>query len=280
MKLKERNPKWINDDYVKFIRYGQHFIEEKNGSGILAFINPHGYLDNPTFRGMRWNLLKTYDKIYTIDLHGNTKKKEVSLDGSPDINVFDIEQGVSINLFIKSGFKEKSELGTVYHYDLYGKRDSKYDFLIKNSRNSIAYNKLENIAPNYYFVNKNFKDHNIYEEGFKISQLFNLNNAGIVTANDSILIDENRNMLINKVGDYYKISTELKYVNIISYRPFDNRYIYYDSKLIERSRGNLMKHFINTNNIGLASIRINKERILVEYLFPNFLGMHVLRIDF
>ena len=73
-KLKERNPKWINDDYVKFIRYGQHFIE-KNGSGVLAFINPHGFLDNPTFRGMRWNLLKTYDKIYTIDLHGNSKKK-------------------------------------------------------------------------------------------------------------------------------------------------------------------------------------------------------------
>jgi type I restriction-modification system DNA methylase subunit len=96
-KLKERNPKWINDDYVKFLRYGQHFIE-KNGSGVLAFINPHGYLDNPTFRGMRWNLLKTYDKIYTIDLHGNSKKKETALDGSVDINVFDIEQGVSINL--------------------------------------------------------------------------------------------------------------------------------------------------------------------------------------
>jgi hypothetical protein len=80
-KLKERNPKWINDDYVKFIRYGQHFIE-KNGSGVLAFINPHGFLDNPTFRGMRWHLLKTYDKIYTIDLHGNSTKKEVAPDGT------------------------------------------------------------------------------------------------------------------------------------------------------------------------------------------------------
>ena len=89
-KLNERNPKWINDDYVKFLRYGQHFIE-KNGSGVLAFINPHGFLDNPTFRGMRWNLLKTYDKIYTIDLHGNAKKKETSPDGSADVNVFDIE---------------------------------------------------------------------------------------------------------------------------------------------------------------------------------------------
>ncbi|HRO08537.1 MAG TPA: N-6 DNA methylase [Saprospiraceae bacterium] len=99
-KLKERNPKWINDDYVKFLRYGQHYIE-KNGEGILAFINPHGFLDNPTFRGMRWNLMKTFDKIYTIDLHGNAKKKETAPDGSSDQNVFDIMQGVSINIFVK-----------------------------------------------------------------------------------------------------------------------------------------------------------------------------------
>ncbi len=99
-KLKERNPKWINDDYVKFIRFSSHLIE-KNGEGILAFINPHGYLDNPTFRGMRWHLMKTFDKIYTIDLHGNAKKKETAPDGSIDQNVFDIMQGVSINIFVK-----------------------------------------------------------------------------------------------------------------------------------------------------------------------------------
>ncbi|MGQ0442144.1 MAG: N-6 DNA methylase, partial [Methylophilaceae bacterium] len=87
IKLQERNPKWINDDYVKFMRFGQHFID-KNGEGILAFINPHGFLDNPTFRGMRWSLLNTYDEIYVLDLHGNSKKKEVSPDGSADINVF------------------------------------------------------------------------------------------------------------------------------------------------------------------------------------------------
>jgi len=99
-KLKERNPKWLNDDYVKFIRFSSYLIE-KTGEGILAFINPHGFLDNPTFRGMRWHLLKTYDKIYTIDLHGNAKKKETAPDGSPDQNVFDIQQGVSVNIFVK-----------------------------------------------------------------------------------------------------------------------------------------------------------------------------------
>jgi predicted helicase len=112
---------WLNDDYVKFIRFGQHFID-KNGSGILAFINPHGFLDNPTFRGMRWNLLSSFDKIYTIDLHGNSKKKELALDGSIDQNVFDIMQGVSINLFVKSGKKKTGDLAQVFHYDLFGKR--------------------------------------------------------------------------------------------------------------------------------------------------------------
>ncbi|HMP30107.1 MAG TPA: hypothetical protein PKD85_10930, partial [Saprospiraceae bacterium] len=91
--------------------------------------------DNPTFRGMRWNLLKTYDKIYTIDLHGNSKKKETALDGSADINVFDIMQGVSINIFVKTGKKKLDELGKVFHFDLFGKREMKYDFLIENSFN-------------------------------------------------------------------------------------------------------------------------------------------------
>jgi predicted helicase len=104
-KLKEKNPKWINDDYVKFIRFSQNLIE-KNGNGILAFINNHSFLDNSTFRGMRWNLLKTFDKIYTIDLHGNSKKKEVCPDGSLDQNVFDIMQGVSINILVKTGKKK------------------------------------------------------------------------------------------------------------------------------------------------------------------------------
>ena len=100
IKLQERNSKWINDDYVKFIRYGQYFIE-KNGEGILAFINNHSFLDNPTFRGMRYSLLKTFDKMYILDLHGNAKKKETAPDGGKDENVFDIQQGVSINIFVK-----------------------------------------------------------------------------------------------------------------------------------------------------------------------------------
>ena len=186
-KLKEQNSKFINDDYVKFLRYGQHFIE-KNGSGVLAFINPHGFLDNPTFRGMRWNLLKTYDKIYTIDLHGNAKKKETAPDGSVDVNVFDIMQGVSINLFVKTGKKKANELGKVFHYDLFGKREMKYDFLNENSLKSIPYKELPIVAPDYFFVVKDFGIKNIYDKGFAIIELFKINSLGIQTHRDSLSI--------------------------------------------------------------------------------------------
>ncbi len=98
--LGERNPKWLNDDYVKFIRFGQWRIEQ-TGQGVLAFITNHAYLDNPTFRGMRQSLMQTFDEIRIMDLHGNSKKKERCPDGSKDENVFDIQQGVAICLMIK-----------------------------------------------------------------------------------------------------------------------------------------------------------------------------------
>ena len=250
-KLKERNPKWINDDYVKFLRYGQHFIE-KNGSGVLAFINPHGFLDNPTFRGMRWNLLKTYDKIYSIDLHGNAKKKETAPDGSADINVFDIEQGVSINLFIKTGRKKANELGKVFHFDLYGKREFKYDFLTENSVGSIDYKELPNVAPNYFFVNKDFVEQKNYDNGFSISKLFTLNNVGIATAKDAILINFSKSELIKNVESFYSIEANKNVIQKVSYRLFDDRFIYYDTKIVERAREKIMFNFLQGKNIGLS----------------------------
>ncbi|WP_019037451.1 type ISP restriction/modification enzyme [Psychroflexus tropicus] len=287
-KLKERNPKWINDDYVKFLRYGQHFIE-KNGSGVLAFINPHGFLDNPTFRGMRWNLLKTYDKIYTIDLHGNSKKKETAPDGSADINVFDIQQGVSINVFVKTGKKKANELGKVLHYDLYGKRDFKYDFLNENSIQSIEFNELPNVAPMYFMVQKDFEAKAAYDKGFSINDLFIINGVGLTTAHDDFVIQENKAELLEfykrfqssprdaeflhkefnvrkKTGwdilqgyDNIKNETDLsKYIEPISYRPFDNRFVFYEDKLVWRTVRKVMQHFINGENIGLVTARSNK----------------------
>ncbi len=283
-KLKERNPKWINDDYVKFLRYGQHFIE-KNGSGVLAFINPHGFLDNPTFRGMRWNLLKTYDKIYTIDLHGNNKKKEVSPDGSVDQNIFDIEQGVSINIFVKTGNKKKSDLGKVFHYDLYGKRNVKYDFLSNNDLKTIDFKELENIVPNYYMVQKDFAQQKLYDKGFVLNKLFPVNSVGIATSRDSFTIHETKQEVIDVIEEFlsldnetardrFKLGNDVRdwkvelakkdlvesncdYNNIISvtYRPFEDKKTYFTGKSKGfhcMPRGKVMGHFFNKSNLGLV----------------------------
>ena len=170
-RLAERNPKWLNDDYVKFIRLAQHFIE-KNGEGVLAFINPHGFLDNPTFRGMRWSLLRAFDKIYTIDLHGNSKKKETAPDGGKDENVFDIQQGVSINLLVKTGRKAQAELGRVCHFDLFGRRQDKLDYLAAHTLNDIPFTDVTPREPMYFFVPKDFGAEEEYRRGFGVNELF------------------------------------------------------------------------------------------------------------
>ena len=248
--LNERNPKWLNDDYVKFIRLAQDYIE-KNGEGVIGFINPHGYLDNPTFRGMRWNLLKTFDKIYTIDLHGNSKKKETCLDGSKDENVFDIMQGVSINLFVKTGKKRKDELGKVFHKDLYGLRQQKYDFLDGATLENVGYEEMKPMAPMYFFVPKDFGLEEEYNSGINVVDLFSSTNVGVVTANDKVLINQERNSLCINVRDCYNIEISDSCINEITYRPFDNQYIYYDTKLVERSREKIMSHMRHEANFAL-----------------------------
>ncbi|HHB51714.1 MAG TPA: DNA methyltransferase, partial [Saprospiraceae bacterium] len=298
-KLKERNPKWINDDYVKFIRYGQYFIE-KNGEGVLAYINPHGFLDNPTFRGMRWNLLKTFDKIYTIDLHGNAKKKETAPDGSKDENVFDIMQGVSINVFIKTGKKKTNELGKVFHYDLYGKRDHKYNFLTQNSLKTIDFTLLPNVPPMYFMVQKDFELKKKYDEGFSVSELFMTNSVGIVTARDNFTIHNSKENVKSTIEEFisledeearakfnlgkdvrdWKISyakSDLKnnypdkgVLTRISYRPFDIRWTFFTGKSKGfhcYPRNDVMQHFLKGDNVGLTLCRQFKTGNTYQHVF-------------
>lgn len=281
-KLKERNPKWINDDYVKFIRFAEHMIE-KNGEGVLAFITNHGYLDNPTFRGMRWHLLKTFDKIYVLDLHGNAKKKEVAPDGSPDKNVFDIQQGVALIIAVKR--KEKSkELAQIFHGDLWGDRKEKYKALEDGIKSLISKSQLPNQAPQYPFVERNFELEATYNEGFGVQQLMPINSVGIVTARDSLTIDMDRDALWKRVEDFTKIDIEdlrNKYAlgkdvqdwsvpnaktdvvanysqdNLapIAYRPFDNRWTFYTgtSRGFQcRPRDDVMQHFLNNQSLGFC----------------------------
>ncbi|AYJ78352.1 type ISP restriction/modification enzyme [Aliarcobacter cryaerophilus] len=289
--LNEKNIQPLSDDYIKFIRYGQHYIE-KNGEGILAYISNNSFIDGIIHRQMRKSLLECFDKIYILDLHGNSKKKETAPDGSKDENVFDIMQGVSINIFIKKKQKSK-KLADVYHYDLYGKRDFKYEFLDDNSLKTIKWNKVNAEEPNYLFLYRDDKKNLTYQKGFHIDKLFSLMNAGLTTARDNLTISDYKNELEEIIIDFkeknpqelklkYKLPPdsrdwtvvgakndliENKYkIENISYRPFDNKYICYTKKskgFLSYPRFELMKHFLNVRNLGLISQKGLKGQIFI-----------------
>ncbi|MGL4595157.1 MAG: type ISP restriction/modification enzyme [Thermoguttaceae bacterium] len=281
-KLQERNSKWLSDDYCKFIRLGQDYVDI-NSAGILAYITNHSFLDNPTFRGMRWNLLQSFDKIYILDLHGNSKKKETCPDGSKDENVFNIKQGVSINIFIKTGKKKSGSLAKVYHFDLFGKRKEKYAYLKKQKFSKTPFVQLKLSSPEYFFVQKddNYKEE--YKNGFSVKEFFVVNNVGIVTMGDSFAISEtqtelrtrlnyflNNDILTSDFKEKYGLGKnyaafileskrnlvlEDKNFVPIEYRPFDTRWTYFDKKILWRPRTRVMQHFLAGENIGLNLCR-------------------------
>ena len=278
--FKERKH-WLNDDYVKFMRFGQYFIE-KNGEGILAFINNHSFIDNPTFKGMRWQLLNAFDKIHIIDLHGNSKKKEISPDGTSDKNVFDIQAGVSINIFCKTGKKGKGELAKVFHTDCWGKREDKYEWLLNNKISSIPFKLIENRSPFYFFNPKNYDSIKEYNKAFKLNDLFIENNVGCVSANDKLNISYSQEKLKLKILDILEMKEDVwrqKYnrkkdardwtyltakkdaaensmdnFRRISYRPFDIRWTCYTGNsrgLYSSPQPKSMRHITKQNNLGL-----------------------------
>ena len=248
-KLKERNPKWLNDLYVKFIRLSSHLIE-KNGEGVLGFITNHGYLDNPTFRGMRWHLLKTFDKIWVLDLHGNTKKKEVAPDGSPDKNVFDIQQGVAIVIGIKKHDGE-DKLAEVMHGELWGSRYVKYNTL--EGENGFGISSLPKIdvhAPRFFLKPWNYKVEEVWNTGFSLGTFAMLSSNGIVTGRDSALVADDQFTLRENVMREFEVCNE-KLIQPISYRLFQTSYYYNDLKLLARGRGNVMRHYGFTPQLGM-----------------------------
>ena len=183
--LGEKNPKWLQDDYVKFIRFGQWRIEQ-TGEGILAFISNHGYLDNPTFRGMRQSLMNSFTDIYILNLHGNVKRKEVAPDGGKDENVFDIQQGVAIGILVKETSKEP--FCKVHYADLWGRRDSKYHSLTVSDVFSTEWAELKPTSPFYFFVPREEGLRPEYETGWKVTDIFPVNSVGIATARDELTI--------------------------------------------------------------------------------------------
>jgi len=281
--LQERNIQPLSDDYVKFIRYGQ-FMVEKNGEGILAYISNNGFIDGLIHRRMRARLLETFDKIYILDLHGSARKKEVAPDGSPDQNVFDIQQGVSINIFVKRGGKKKTGRAQVFHCDLFGARQSKYEFLWSHELSGVNFRKLETPAPNFFFVPKDFSAQAEYDAGFSARALFENFNSGVKTHRDNLVIAFTDEEMEQAQKDLQELSAEeirRKYrlaagseakiaaakedasqndpeaVSIL-YRPFDIRRALYtgnSSGLMERPRHKTMRHMLAGDNLGLIFSR-------------------------
>jgi predicted helicase len=282
--LNERNIQPLSDDYIKFIRYGQYHIN-KNGSGILAFISNNSFIDGTIHRQMRKHLLESFDKIFILDLHGNSKKKETSPDGSVDQNVFDIMQGVSINIFIKTCKNNKNELSQVFHFDLFGKREVKYSFLNKNTLKSLTWNNLKVSNSNCLLTKKNIDLISTDSNTFSIDKLFHTNSSGVQTKRDSLFVDfnfkdlqERISILITKNYDIHfqakyninnsssfnfldklaKVKYDNQFIVDYNYRPFDHRKIYYDINLLGRPFYKIQRHLTHSDNMGIISTRSNR----------------------
>jgi predicted helicase len=288
--LGEKNPKWLQDDYVKFLRFAQWKIEQA-GRGVVGMITNHSYLDNPTFRGMRQSLMQTFDEVYLLDLHGNSLKKETCPDGSKDENVFDIRQGVAIAFFIKKG-KKKSGPASVRHAEQWGLRSEKYTWLSNHDLGKTKWQKLDPKSESYLFVPQDGVLKKQYESFAKMTSIFSVSNVGIVTARDSLTIqwtpDEvwrtvtvfsrmdpelaRRSYGLGKDAKDWKVSLAQKdllespltreKVAPILYRPFDIRHTYYTGRsggFHCRPRPDIMRHMLAGENVALVAPKQHKQ---------------------
>lgn len=203
--LGEKNSKWLQDDYVKFLRWGHWRINE-TGKGILAMITNHGYLDNPTFRGMRRALMQTFNEIYVLNLHGNARKKEVCPDGSPDKNVFDIQQGVAIGIFVKQ--PGDSAEARIYHADLWGLQEGKYEALAEMEMGSTPWQELQPTPPSYLFVPQDKELLTEYEKWWKVTDIFPIYNVGIITKRDSLTIHWSKELVWQTVIEFSRMKPD------------------------------------------------------------------------
>ncbi|MGH1583464.1 type ISP restriction/modification enzyme [Helicobacter pylori] len=271
---KEKNPKWLLDDYVKFMRFAQNKIESL-GHGLFGFISNNAFLDNPTFRGLRRSLLECYDELYILNLHGNARKKEETPQGAKDENVFNIMQGVSINLFVKKAQVVKQK---IHYYDVYGQRAEKYAFLAQNDLNSINWLELAPRGPFYLLLPLKTPLLEEYEQGFSVQDMFQVGGTGICSQRDHVVFHKDKESLLKLLKDFSTLEpSELRkkynikkdgrdwrleyaikdvkanannleeYIVSCQYRPFDFYYTYYTSKsksFIAYPRGEVFKHML------------------------------------
>lgn len=279
----------LGNDYIKFLRAGQRLVEESD-KGVLAFINPHAYLDGPTFRALRWNLMQKFDKIYLLNLHGDMKKKEKTPDGGKDENVFDIREGVLINVFVKSGDSKKQHHASVYYADLYGLREFKYGSLQEKELKQVEWRLLDPHADFYEFLPKDNSYLEEYKESFSVLDLMSQSSTGVQTSRDDLVVDISSANLLARIVDFadegksdevarltyfggresgkylpgdtrgWKLSdarvkirnfTHKDVIRSYSYRPFDVRHIYYCREMVDWGREGLFCNFVKSN-VGIV----------------------------
>ncbi|PDW61195.1 DNA methyltransferase [Helicobacter pylori] len=275
---KEKNPKWLLDDYMKFMRFAQNKIESL-GHGLFGFISNNAFLDNPTFRGLRRSLLECYDELYILNLHGNARKKEETPQGAKDENIFNIMQGVSINLFVKKAQATKQK---IFYYDVYGERAEKYAFLAQNDLNSINWLELAPREPFYLLIPQETPLLEEYEQGFSVKDMFQVGSTGICSQRDHVVFHKDKESLLKLLKDFSTLEpSELrriydikkdgrdwrleyaikdvkanannleKYIVLCQYRPFDYRWTYYTDKscgFLARPVYDVFKHMLPPPN--------------------------------
>ncbi len=280
--LGEKNPKWLQDDYVKFIRFAQWKMEQVE-EGVVGIITNHSFLDNPTFRGMRQSLMQTFHQIYVFDLHGSSRKKETAPDGGKDENVFDIEQGVCISLLVRNPGLERK----IFHADLWGKRQAKYRTCLEMEFDQVPWVEVHPQSPSYLFIPQDESRRAEYEKGWKITDIFPVNGVGMTTAHDDFVIDFEKQLVRKRFSSFrdsergkelhrlFSVNEKMgwdilkawdkfqKYTdkNIeekilpVTYRPFDVRYILYDDAVVWRTVKQIMRHMIAEKNVGICCSR-------------------------
>jgi predicted helicase len=272
----------LEDDYIKFIRFA-HWKIEQAGKGILGFITNNSYLSGVIHRGMRRKLLETFDETYILNLHGSSRIGERTPEGGKDENVFDIQQGVAIALYVKAEEPQKEK--RVYYADLWGQREAtKYPYLLENDIETTKWQELKPVVPYYFLVPKDFALQKKYEKFWKVTEIFREWGSGIISRRDALAVafrqDELQNRMLMftnpalpdsvvaktfKIGDTSEWNLHTARESVAKekiqepikeyrYRPWDFRHIYYSDSIVSRTCRKWMKHLLKPN-VALALMR-------------------------
>lgn len=306
----EKNIQPLSDDYIKFIRFA-HWKMESVEKGVIGIITNNSFLDGLIHRGMREELMKDFDEIYILNLHGNSRIGEKSPDGSKDENVFDIMQGVAISFFVKKENKTRKQ-ARIYYQDLFGLRDNKYSYLYDNSIKTVSWTELKAEKENYFFTVKDFSANGKYLGCMKINEIFKLYSSGIKTHRDKLIVSIKKSVLENRIKTFFKLNKreiikefDLRdtrdwkiekaqkkgkydeiYIKVYDYRPFDKRVIYYDLDFIDTgtNRFEIMQHFIDESkpenkenkNLGICFSRGIKSNVFdTVFITKNIADIHL-----